>query len=348
MTSYRDRCHAKSIESINSKKVYLDTKYWLILRDVHRGITSDTAKLRLYNLVMNLAESGKMIFPFSESQFEEFLKQTSPESLESTLSLVYLLSRNTAIRPYRERVVVEFEFMLRFLLDPEGMKGHNLELCSQHIWTCVAYGWGKFTVVDTGEQNRTYDNKVQDVYFDNSIGLATYLEHLQHNSEFVNSFPDPTQKILNRRKSRSGRINEILVHELKSEIIEHKCDILNAISNTVENYTVDQANSIMNILFERKCANTLDDLIPSMNTFSTICATWIISQNKNININDFFDMHHAASALPYFDLFLTEKSLSDAINRVLPKYLPFQHVKVCANIDSAIEALIILSETSDN
>lgn len=237
--------------------------------------------------------------------------------------------------------------MLKFLLEQRGMKGNSLELSSQHIWTCVAYGWGKFTIVDTGEQNEKYDNKVQDVFFDNSIGLATYLEHLQHNSEFVNSFPDPTKKILNRRNSKSGRINEILVNELKSEIIEHKDNILNAISNIIENCSLGQANSIMNILFERRGENTLNDLIPSMNTFSTICATWIISQNKNVCTNDFFDMRHAASALPYFDVFLTEKSLSDAINRIIPKYLPFQHVKVHANIDSAIEALIILSETSN-
>ncbi|EGT3628286.1 hypothetical protein FAP94_18170 [Morganella morganii] len=347
MTSYRDRCHAKSIGLINYKKVYLDTKFWVILKDVHRGLTGDIKKVRLYDLVISLAESGKVVFPFSESHFEEFLKQTDPNSLESTLSLVYLLSKNTAIRPYQDRVVVEFEFMLRFMLNPEGLKGSYLELCSHHIWTCVAYGWGKFNINDSGEKN-TYDNKIQDIFFDNPIGLKTYLEHLKYTPEFVNSFPDPTTKILNRRTSSSKKITNLLVNELKSEAIENKRYILNGISNAVDKYTIEQANYIMEILLERKSKNTLSDLIPSMNTFSTICATWIISQSKNVNINDFFDMHHAASALPYCDIFLTEKSLSDAINRIIPKYLPFQHINVYTNIDSAIEALIILSETLDH
>lgn len=345
MASYRDRCQKKSIELVTLKKIYLDTKYWLILRDVHRGETSDSAKLRLYELVLDLAKSGKAIFPFSESHFEEFLKQTDSESLESTLSLIYLLSRNTAIRPYRERVVVEFELMLRFLLNPEGVEGSYLESCSQNVWTCVAYAWGKFAVVDSGEQNRRYDNQVQDVLFDNQLALQIYLEHLRHLSGFGKSYPDPTQKILDRRKSKSTKLKEILVDELKSEVIENKSKILNAISNTLEDYTAEQANFLMNILFERKATNTLDDFIPSMNTFSTICATWIISQDKNVAVNDYFDMHHASSALPYFDMFLTEKSLLDAIKRAIPKYLPFQKVHVYADILSAIKALEVMSET---
>ena len=58
-------------------------------------------------------------------------------------------------------------------------------------------------------------------------------------------------------------------------------------------------------------------------------------------------MDEFISLAPYSKL-ITEKSLSDAINRIIPKYLPFQHINVYTNIDSAIEALIILSETLDH
>lgn len=344
MPSYSDRCHIKSIESKKFKTVYLDTKYWVILRDVKRGIINDPEKVHLYKLVLELSSRSQVIFPFSESLFEEFLKQTDEESLSTTLSLIKLLSKNTGIRPYKDRVAVEFEFLLRFLFDPESMKISYIESCSEYVWTCVAYSWGKFTVKDTGEHHDSYDEKVQDLYFGCDEALNEYLKLLGSMSGFGMSYPDPTSKILGRRESKSEKNSEVLIREFISELLDQKNVISNVFSNIVERFSAEDMKSFVSIILDKKVRNKLHDFIPSMNTYTTICATWIVSQNKNIKINDFFDMHHAAAALPYFDLFLTEKSLFDAINRVVPKNLPFERVKVCADISNAINLLEQLNE----
>ncbi|MBO2624519.1 hypothetical protein [Shewanella algae] len=340
MASYRDRCREKSSAITDFKKVYLDTKYWVILRDVHRGICRDKEKVELYDLVMRLSESENVIFPFSEVLFEEFLKQTDPESLESTLHLVYKLSKNTAICNYSHRNQTELEIMFRFLHDNISADNDYNVICTRDVWTCVPYAWGKFTVKESKPDDVSYDKKLQNVLFNNDMALKVHLEQLRSDSEFVNSYPDPSEKILQRQKHSNGKhINKILEDEFFFELKERKKNVLQSMSNTFKSFTVDNANSMFYQLIEMKKSGELKYFIPSINIYSTICATWIISQNKKIIINDHFDMMHASAALPYFDMFLTEKSLCHLLNSIIPKHLPFINAKVCADISYAIEEL---------
>lgn len=61
-------------ESIKHKTItYLDTRYWLLLRDQNRY--SDPNKRFILDECIKLVDSNKCIFPVSEVSFWEFSKQ---------------------------------------------------------------------------------------------------------------------------------------------------------------------------------------------------------------------------------------------------------------------------------
>ncbi len=73
---------------LDTKKIYLDTKYWLLLRDAKLGRARDEKQLQMLALAEQLAASGRYIFPICEDVFVEILKQIDPATLKSTVALM--------------------------------------------------------------------------------------------------------------------------------------------------------------------------------------------------------------------------------------------------------------------
>ncbi|WP_316821937.1 hypothetical protein [Pedobacter gandavensis] len=89
------------------KIIYLDLKYWIILRD---GLEqeNDTVARKVAHRIIELYESRKCVFPVSEVVLWEILKQEDKNSLIKTFQLVERLSEGIAILGDQQRVKVEF------------------------------------------------------------------------------------------------------------------------------------------------------------------------------------------------------------------------------------------------
>ncbi|MHC1699241.1 MAG: hypothetical protein AB9919_14480 [Geobacteraceae bacterium] len=53
------------------RKVYLDTKFWLLLRDAHLDRAKEQSQYDLLKLTADAVSSGKIICPISEDVFQE-------------------------------------------------------------------------------------------------------------------------------------------------------------------------------------------------------------------------------------------------------------------------------------
>lgn len=333
MNSYRKRCLSK-YSLVNEKtSVYLDTKYWIILRDVQLNNESCPEKIELYNIIIKLIESGKIIIPISHFVLNEFAKQKDKDTLKECFDLILKLSENTSIRDYQERIFEELILFITLIM--KGEINTELGVISQYVWTSIPYTFGKFVCFDGDDIS--YDEIVQDAIFERKTIDSEYLSIIFEKIENMSNYPDPTRMINAKRKDKYGssvknQWSEFHL-ELKKELIAE------ALKEVIGSCNEEIVNQIFIMLSNQKYKNKLDNTLPTLNTYSTLLSTWLVEQQTNIKVNHYFDIHHATAALPYFDVFLTEHSLKNAIQRVTPKYLSFNKCKVGSTLEEAIEIL---------
>lgn len=90
-----------------AKKVYLDTKFWLLLRDARLGRHSDSDIVDLLRLLQGGVEHGKLICPISADTFIEVFRQTDRVTLRTTIGLIDDLSKGIAILLLMDRISLE-------------------------------------------------------------------------------------------------------------------------------------------------------------------------------------------------------------------------------------------------
>ena len=65
-------------ELLSYKKIYLDTKYWVLFRDVALGRNKDNRLCEIFSIIQKNIDLGKIICPISYDIFIEITKQKDP------------------------------------------------------------------------------------------------------------------------------------------------------------------------------------------------------------------------------------------------------------------------------
>lgn len=91
----------------NKIAIYLDQRYWIILRDVILGRRTDSPSHELLNLIYKLVNDGKVFCPISESVFIELLKQQDLYTRKETAEIIDKLSLGVTLAPEKIRVGTE-------------------------------------------------------------------------------------------------------------------------------------------------------------------------------------------------------------------------------------------------
>jgi hypothetical protein len=99
-------------EVCNVKKAYLDTKYWIFLRDVYLGNARNPIHTKIYELLFDLVGKGKLICPIGEDTFLELLKIKDKARRLAGANIIDNLSKGIAIQPYNARCCTELNYVL--------------------------------------------------------------------------------------------------------------------------------------------------------------------------------------------------------------------------------------------
>lgn len=121
---------------ISIQRIYLDQRFWLLLRDVYLGRSGDKATSDLLTLLRYLVSQGKAIYPISESVFIELLKQSDESTRLATAQLIDDLSLGITLIPFDERVRQELcnsfyeQAGAKDLISLSSLCGQNWLMCS--------------------------------------------------------------------------------------------------------------------------------------------------------------------------------------------------------------------------
>lgn len=330
------------IRAISGRKsIYLDTKYWIILCDVSLGKISNPESIELLSILRHGVCNNTIFCPISESNFLEIMKQDDMRSRLETAKLIDELSLGVTLLSIEDLISMEIRnFILCTLKSNPILPAENL------VWTKLACVIGRVTQPPM-PGSKTTQRAMQKAYFERLWNLsATGMMN-----ELGNKFPPPSwgslAGTLNLSKDAHALEIKSFADAYAAEIrgvvelfSQHAIDVVRDIANYNNESDLrsdEQSKEILSKILVK--AFEKDDVrraLPTMHIHASLHAIHRWDKKRRFEANDFYDFNHAASALGYCDVFLTENSLKSMVG-VGPVFLDrLLNCKVSAKLDDAI------------
>lgn len=307
----------------NKHAIYLDIRYWLLLRRALLADDDSTPNGKLLVLLRDAVKTGKVFCPISETVFLELLKQSDPLSRLRTAKLIDDLSLGVSLLSQRERVATE---LAHFLYSYSAQNGTALYPLRHLVWTKLPYILG-FVHPTEAALDAATQLAVQKAFVDEmwTIELTQMIERLGDG-------PLPFDSRLNDIANKLNVGNA----EHAAEIRSFQQALTDELSG-VADLCADTAADIMGEIAEKQghssppresdawkrtrlmCANLLfhglqakpglRHKIPTLYIEACLHATIRWDKARRLVGNDIYDFNHAGAAVSYCQAFFTEGPL---------------------------------------
>ena len=321
--------------------IYLDVKYWIILRDAATGAMASGDALKLLRRLRELTGSRKAFCPISESTFAELFKQRDERTRRATAALVDELSGGVALVPFYDRMNLELRHFIQTrsgkvpLTPPQSL-----------VWSRHGYVLGLLHPSATPFDPAT-ELALQKAFFD-------YLW-----SYSLTEMVDQIGETMPPDEDRFGKLavdlnagNEEHAPELRSFEQTYSVELRGAIdlvAPQVAEFVLDVAvgmtgenmprqgpawdaylHAWKSYLFSSFKSDDVKKALRTLHINTSLHASVRWNKAHKLEANDFYDFHHAAAALGYCDVFLTERPLKAMVTA--------QHVGLDKRYDCVVAA----------
>ncbi len=309
------------------KKIYLDTNYWLELRDVVLGRQKKKYFDKLLNLLQNGVKTGKLVCPISDENFYEILLQSDQSTLSVSASLIDELSNGAELLSLEERIKFEILYFIH-----SSTKGKNLVYHPDvFVWSKVALVNGTMNPAST-PFSPADELVIQKAFFDQmwSQSLTNMINVMGMKSIMAMPKFKDISKELNKNKRKYAYENRSFKQLFLSEIAG-VVDIFYSLFEEAFIYLFEKekgykpsseevvkaksGKQIANLIYHAFKKNKLGDYLPSIIIGAGLHASVRQDIARNFSHNDMSDFRHAQAALPYFHYFFTEHNLRDLVSR---------------------------------
>jgi hypothetical protein len=307
-------------------KVYLDKRFWILLRDVHIGRSSCPDICRLLDTLRLSVQKGYLICPISDSIFLELLKQEDINTRRSTAELIDELSLGITLVPNQQRTGQELVGVFTKFADD----GRDFHIVDHLVWSKLGYVLG---VVHPSLPSSEPDAEraIQKAFFDLmwDFPLATQIDTI---GEDGYQKPESLEAIANRINTLNRKHKEE-VRDFRRVYIDEFRGLLSLCMHHPRQWIEKQyelktgQRCVSSPEQIRKCEYELYTffgnlvshkreaalMLPTLH-ISALCYSAIRwDKKRNLSANDIYDFQHAAAAIGYCDAFLTEKPLMNLL-----------------------------------
>lgn len=337
-------------KTVSSKtRIYLDTKYWLMFRDTKMRHSRIKDHQALFQKLSELVKSGRVVCPVSDMLLSELLTQSDSETRMATAEVMDQLSGGIAIVTLEERIQTEILHWLRMYTLPKEVV---LPL-NQLVWTKSAHFYGYALPIKTGFPLKD-EATVQKAWFD-TLGLVSIADLLRSmGSDNITPLLNPPDIAckLNEEKftnTVSGySFKELLLYGIRDGVDAYWPYFRTALASLFESTTSKRATMTDDDEIRKITTNLIVAAIenekigahlPSLRILTGIIAAIRWNSNRKYKRGDWMDMMHAAIALPYCDVFLTDRSFATLLCNPPLKYDHLYNTSVASTEMDAFSVL---------
>lgn len=345
-----DRQVSLAHELESREAIYLDIKFWLILRDSHFKSNADVGARELLELLQTLVAEGKAFCPISETTFIELLKQSDPITRAATADLIDKLSLGVALVPFDARVQMEMEAHFDAL---GGRAGRPPAM--HRVWAKLSSVLGFFHPTETGFDAST-ELAIQKAFFDHlwTVPLSEMVQTIGSNLP-------PGQDRYDLLATQLNRENAVHAAGLRSFQQTYAIELMGALDvfsplaaeivwrikekatgRRMSREGAEWSNYVLEMrtyLAGALKTNAVKDALRTLHIHTSLHASLRWNKTQQFDGNDFHDFHHAAAAIGYCDVFLTERGLRSMVTASHVALDRRYGCKVVAQVSEAIDLL---------
>ncbi|MGU7852987.1 hypothetical protein ACV22X_09575 [Burkholderia orbicola] len=330
------------------RKIYLDARFWIVMRDAALGVRTEAAAQELLAHLRHGVANGHIICPISASMLLELMKQPySPGRRIGTAQLIDELSLGVGVIAPQE--VMETE-VYSFLMKAKG--DVDLRPIQELIWTKAAYVLGSThpslpylssdeeLIIQKALCNRLWDCSLvsivnaiadeaspQDDFVE--LSQSTNVKNLQHKDE-LRSFAQTYDVELRGVVELAGDVAADIIYKLYEK--EVGGPLLRTPAERA--VTVNMCRNLLYLSFKKSEAK---NILRSLHIGASIHAAMRWNKTRKFKPNDYYDFEHATVALSYCDVFLTEGPLHDLVSRPPLKLEAINGCRVFSNVRAAAD-----------
>jgi len=324
-------------------RIYLDTKYWLFFRDVYSGRPRGDSHQLLYEKILELVASGKVICPVTDNALYEVFHQSDFSTRLSTAKVMDQLSAGIALDETHQRVRIEIVHFLRSCHERDD----GLHRLSDWVWTRACWTLGEMHPhspnlpgeIQTRLQIGFCEEMAKRSIADLVTALASAPEAVPRS--FLGNL---SRKLTEGKLRHAGEIRSLkqaFMMEVAGVLDAYREDIAGALAYISRAEAVKPADVEKKIgeIVELFRTGRIGMSLPFFNTQAGLHSVFRWNRNQKFKANDWLDYSHAGAALPYFDLFLTEKVLASLVTSNSLRYDSLYDTKVFSDPAEALAAL---------
>jgi len=336
---------------INKKVIYLDTKFWVLLRDGFLYPEKNTSASELLKLSKSLSENEKCIFPISEDVFMEVMKQTDSTTLKETVDLIDKLSNGITLLSFDERFKLE---ILHFF---DSAADRTVYETKKLVWSKLPYNAGFYSfrqpslsVNDNLELQKAHIEQLW------NMSLLQMIEEIQGNApnvQFSQLFNMTYADILNEGKfshqHEANNFQQMFMSEVAGMVEAYKEDLADMMEficdrkaektfseQEIKKYRDETVRLMQNAITNIFRFNKAGKMMPTIRISAALYAAVRWDKKQNFQDHDFYDFRHATAALPYCDFFFTEKRLAHLLTQNLLGFDKFYQCNIQTTVSGAI------------
>lgn len=324
---YKERRLSLGRRLLGRKKVYLDTKYWILLRDCELGRLDNEVVTELLQLLRDGVGAGKLVCPISADVFIEILRRADYPTLSCSVELIDALSLGVSIASREERIRQE---LLSFVLkNIQGEKScHPPGLL---VWTKLAYTFGFtppcYTPFSTAEEltiqkaflDQMWEVSLRDMIAIMGMGAIRNMPRIPNLSIQLNE-----GKLAHAGENSS--LKQMFLSEIEGTLDTMLPDLQEMSAYLYERFMgvdppkdqVDSTNGhrmFANLIYNAFRLNPFTTELPTIRIPAMLHAAIRWDTQRRYKQGDIPDIRHAEAALPYYQMLLTEKSLTHLLTR---------------------------------
>lgn len=331
----------------STKAVYLDTNYWIWLRDAELG-RGTVESVALLGRLRSLVATRKIVCVSHLTSMLEIAKQLE-DSARATTALVDELTERVALSPTAELDALEVGNYVRY---KSGVVGRSPPL----QWTCLGQivksdlSGGNVLPPNIGNAGQAILKSAADAFWNQ--GFSEIFEAFDWNTKHhLKSDLDAETliKVEERKKTRphNGDFRRTCEAEFEAVLIQHvglfEAELVKLLGSSgaaaLDTKSSLAAQSLARHAVADYQAGALGRHLPGFVIRNELYSTYECDPSHTLSNNDWQDWQHASVALPYCDLFLTERRLAHQVTNVLQLDSKYQCRVVGRGVDAALVAL---------
>lgn len=338
--------------ALKRHRLYLDTKYWIFMRDASLG-KAFSIQTKIYEKLKDLIRKEIVICPLSPHVFLELIKIGDKEK---RLSMAQVMDEFSQQICFIAPLNIVGQELLSFVRNCQARaEEKSLFNPIKYVFTKVAFVMGElFPTIEGIPDEQMNDVRIQFFDYLSRLTLVEMLKTIKGDFPQRNSENLVTQ--LNKGKNANQdwkSFHEVFMHEIAGilDVVKDEIEKLwiylygNDAGGFITPEEIHKSESVRlfsNFIYNAFAQNKINKELPFFHINASLHAFIRYNKSQRYKENDIIDFSHAAWALPYSDVFLTERPLCDWIKSKILKLDKIYGIKVLWKEEDVLETLQII------